>query len=326
MVLTAAWAADAPQAKLVEAGKDHGTVFAGTKVKGTFYVENTGTVPFTITDAKSTCQCTTAVPSKDPIAPGARGEVTYEVSGTSAGTSKKSIRIVTDPPLAEPLVFTSSVTFAPYIEAAAEDLAVEIGQGDPLNARIPLRIAAGVEGLEVLGVKTRTRDVSVAIEGPENGADHVLVVQSTNPLPAGRRPVLAELEFEKDGKGVQNLTVTVNVIPAIQITPAPITVKFDPGKDEATVAITLKSTKGNPFTIKSVTPKVCTIRDVALPKEPAAEQTLSVTFVRSADRLTMRGFLSFEFDGNLGKQTVFTIYQRDLGAASAAAVSNIAAP
>lgn len=322
----AAVAADAPQAKLSETTQDHGTVFIGAKINGKFFVENTGTVPFSIVDAKTSCHCTTAVPSKDPIPPGGRGEVSYEVTSSGVGKSAKNIRIVTDPPMTEQLIFTSSVTFAPYIEAAAEDLAVDVSQGDLLDIRVPLHIANGVEGVKVLGAKTRSRDVDLSIEGPKDGADNVLVVKSTKPLPAGRRPVLAELEFEKDGKSIQNLTVTVNVIPAIQITPAPISVIFEPDKDEATISITLKSSKGQPFAIKSITPKVCAIRDVALPQAPAAEHTVPVTFVRTNERYAMRGFLTFEFDGDFGKQTIFTIYQRDLGAASANAGQQILAP
>jgi hypothetical protein len=161
--------------------------------------------------------------------------------------------------------------------------------------------------------------MQVALEGLANGADYTLVVQSTETLPAGKRPVQAELEFDKDGKGVQNLIVTVTIIPAIQITPAPILVKFDPGKDETTIPVTLKSTKGTPFTITSVESKVCTIRDVALPKEPAVEQSISITFERSGGR-TSRGFLTFAFGGDFGTQTVYAVFQRELGAGALAPV------
>lgn len=321
-----AWAADAPQAKLVEPSQDLGTVFVGSTVKGKFYVENTGTVPFVIVDAKPTCHCTTAVISKDKVMPGARGEISYEITTAAVGKNVKNIRIVTDPPVPDQLMFTASVTFAPFIEADLKDLTVDVPQGQAVDLRIPLHVAKGAEDVKLLGATTRSRDVRVSLEGAANGPEHTLIVQSTNTLPPGKRPVVAELQLDKGGPTTQNVTVTLNIIPVIQISPAPIVVRFEPGKDEATVPLTLKNTKGNPFTITSIDVKACTLRDTQLPKEAAAEQTVSLTFVRPTDKQSMRGFLTFNFSDDLGNQTVYAVFQRELGAARVPPVSKAEQP
>ena len=57
---------------------------------------------------------------------------------------------------------------------------------------------------------------------------------------------------------------------------------------------------------------MCTIGEVALPKEPAVEQTVPIVFQRPKDRQAMRGFLSVEFNGDIGSHSVFVVFQRDL--------------
>ena len=308
-----AWAAEGLSGKLVEANQDHGTVLAGSVVKGKFYVENTGTVPFSITDAKPTCHCTTAVVSKDVIQPGGRGEISYEVTTAAVGKNVKNIRIVTDPPLPERLIFTSSVTFAPIIETDTQLLTVDVNQGDAASVRLPLRVAKEAGDVTILNAITRSRGIEVLLETAANEGEKTLVVTTKEGLPTGKRTVPIEIEFDRGGKGTQNLNLTFNVIPIVQITPAPLQVKFEGGKDKATVPLTLKHTKGTPFTITAVEAKVCAIGEVALPKEAAVEQKIDLTFLKQPGRMS-RGFITITFGEGIGPQSLYVVFPRDLSA------------
>lgn len=70
--------------------------FPESKVqKTTFVVTNTGDKPLVIQQAFSSCGCTVADFTKNPIAPGAKGEiiVTYDGKGKFDGHFKKAITI-----------------------------------------------------------------------------------------------------------------------------------------------------------------------------------------------------------------------------------------
>lgn len=74
----AATAADsAAAARLVFAEPEYlfGEVDEGTVVRHRFSFTNTGQAPLLITDARSTCGCTVPNYPKEPVAPGASGEV-----------------------------------------------------------------------------------------------------------------------------------------------------------------------------------------------------------------------------------------------------------
>lgn len=62
---------------------DFGTVEEGEKVQYAFKFKNTGKKPLIIKSAKASCGCTVPKPSKEPIAPGATGEipVTFDSNG-----------------------------------------------------------------------------------------------------------------------------------------------------------------------------------------------------------------------------------------------------
>src|SRR5688500_5701292 len=63
---------------------DFGNIVQGDKVEHTFYFTNTGNEPLIITNVQVSCGCTTPKGwPRDPIPPGARGEIT--VSFNSAG-------------------------------------------------------------------------------------------------------------------------------------------------------------------------------------------------------------------------------------------------
>lgn len=73
---------------------DFGDIFQGDKVEETFYFTNTGNEPLIITNVQVTCGCTTPKGwPRDPIAPGAKGELT--VAFNSAGKMGRQNKVVT---------------------------------------------------------------------------------------------------------------------------------------------------------------------------------------------------------------------------------------
>ncbi|MFT5752665.1 MAG: hypothetical protein ACI828_000399 [Flavobacteriales bacterium] len=77
-----------------EVEHDFGKINKGNSVEHKFTFTNTGKAPLVIVDAKSSCGCTVPTYSKDPVAPGAKGEllVKYNGSGTNAVTKTVTIK------------------------------------------------------------------------------------------------------------------------------------------------------------------------------------------------------------------------------------------
>jgi len=73
---------------------DFGTIVEGEKVQGVFNVKNAGKVDLIITNVKPSCGCTTPNWTKDPIVPGASGEIKFEFnSANRVGKQNKSITV-----------------------------------------------------------------------------------------------------------------------------------------------------------------------------------------------------------------------------------------
>lgn len=72
---------------------DFGTIGQESKVSHTFTFTNSGKVPLLISDAKGSCGCTVPVFPKDPIAPGASGDI--KVSFDPAGRQGMNTKLVT---------------------------------------------------------------------------------------------------------------------------------------------------------------------------------------------------------------------------------------
>jgi hypothetical protein len=79
--------------KFSEENYNFGTVKEGEKVQHIYKFTNTGTNPLTITDAKGSCGCTVPQWPKEPIAPGATGEIKVEFD--SKGKPGKQSKTVT---------------------------------------------------------------------------------------------------------------------------------------------------------------------------------------------------------------------------------------
>lgn len=73
---------------------DFGTIKQDTKNKHVFKFTNSGTEPLIIQDAKGSCGCTVPKYPREPIAPGAMGEIEVEYSpGKQKGNQSKTVTI-----------------------------------------------------------------------------------------------------------------------------------------------------------------------------------------------------------------------------------------
>lgn len=80
---------------------DFGKITDGDKVQHVFKFTNTGDEPLTISNAKGSCGCTVPKWPKEPIAPGATGEINVEFnSKKKPGMQTKRVTITanTEPP------------------------------------------------------------------------------------------------------------------------------------------------------------------------------------------------------------------------------------
>lgn len=72
---------------------DFGRIAQGTNVEHMFKFTNTGDAPLIVSDAKGSCGCTVPTFTKDPIAPGERGEMLVKFNGTGQNQRNISINI-----------------------------------------------------------------------------------------------------------------------------------------------------------------------------------------------------------------------------------------
>lgn len=65
----------------------------GTPVTATFTFKNIGKEPITVTRVKSSCGCTVASYSKEPVLPGKEGEVSATYNAAKQGPFNKSVNV-----------------------------------------------------------------------------------------------------------------------------------------------------------------------------------------------------------------------------------------
>jgi hypothetical protein len=78
-----------------------GTITDGDKVSHTYTFTNTGSEPLILSDARGSCGCTVPSWPREPIAPGAKGEITVEFNSANkvgARNQKVTITANTTPP------------------------------------------------------------------------------------------------------------------------------------------------------------------------------------------------------------------------------------
>lgn len=76
-----------------EGEHDFGNIAKGTAVEHKFTFTNTGKAPLVIVDAKSSCGCTVPVYTKEPVAPGEKGELLVKYNGSGPNQVTKTVTI-----------------------------------------------------------------------------------------------------------------------------------------------------------------------------------------------------------------------------------------
>lgn len=72
---------------------DYGTIKKGSEGTYVFTFTNTGNIPLVLTNVRSSCGCTTPSWPKEPIAPGATGEIKVKYNTNSVGGFQKTITV-----------------------------------------------------------------------------------------------------------------------------------------------------------------------------------------------------------------------------------------
>lgn len=75
---------------------DFGTIDQGTNVEHVFKFKNTGDAPLMIVNAKSSCGCTIPEYTKEPIAPGATGDMLVKFNGSGQNQVSKTVTLTTN--------------------------------------------------------------------------------------------------------------------------------------------------------------------------------------------------------------------------------------
>ena len=75
---------------------DFGTIDQGTNVEHVFKFKNTGEAPLMIVNAKSSCGCTIPEYTKEPVAPGADGQLLVKFNGSGQNQVSKTVTLTTN--------------------------------------------------------------------------------------------------------------------------------------------------------------------------------------------------------------------------------------
>lgn len=99
---------------------DHGKMKEGEKAEFVFKFKNTGDKPLIITDAKGSCGCTVPDWPKEPVAPGASGEIkaVFNSQGKSGPQTKQVTVTSNTEPIKNVLTITAEVEKDPNAKPA----------------------------------------------------------------------------------------------------------------------------------------------------------------------------------------------------------------
>ena len=110
-----------PKMSFEEEMHDFGTINEGEVVEHTFKFTNTGDAPLVITNAKGSCGCTVPSWPKEPIAPGATGEMLVKFNSRNKPNSQmKTVRITTNTESGQEMIKIKA-----FVTPAAKDAAAE---------------------------------------------------------------------------------------------------------------------------------------------------------------------------------------------------------
>lgn len=101
---------DGPVITLEKNTHDFGDIFQGDVVEHVFKFTNTGNQPLIISDVKTSCGCTTPIFPRNPIMPGASGEIKVGFNSTGkTNKQNKMLPIISNAVNEASIVFTTNV-------------------------------------------------------------------------------------------------------------------------------------------------------------------------------------------------------------------------
>lgn len=158
-----------------------------------FKYKNSGDKPITITSVKPSCGCTTAAPPKDPIAPGASGEIvaTFHI-GDRIGLQTKTIHVITDESPDTNTTLTLKADVPKLLEITPTFLYWSKKQ--PIEPRTMVAKVGGDFPITKLTVTSTDPDVMVESAIVPNEKEFKITV---SPKP-GNRPINAALKIQPD--------------------------------------------------------------------------------------------------------------------------------
>jgi hypothetical protein len=182
-----------------------------------FKYTNTGDKPVKIVSVKPSCGCTTAEPPKDPVGPGASGEIvaTFNI-GQRMGAQTKTITVQTDSPNDPAIILTLHATIPTLLEVQPTFL-----YWSRLAPRDPRTIEAKVgQDFPVTKLDVTCTDAEVKFETTP-GPDHKIFRIKITP-PDSTRPISAQLkitpDFPKEKPKTYNVYLRIDA-PAARPTP-----------------------------------------------------------------------------------------------------------
>jgi hypothetical protein len=97
---------------------DYGNIKNGANGTCTFEFTNTGNAPLIISNAQGSCGCTVPTWPKEPIAPGAKGEITVKYDTKRTGEFTKTVTLTSNAAESSK-VLTIKGNVAPPVEGAS---------------------------------------------------------------------------------------------------------------------------------------------------------------------------------------------------------------
>lgn len=82
-----------PQIQFEKESHDYGSIENGANGDCVFTFKNTGNAPLVLENVKGSCSCTVPDWTKDPVLPGATGQITVHYDTKNAGPISKSVTI-----------------------------------------------------------------------------------------------------------------------------------------------------------------------------------------------------------------------------------------
>jgi hypothetical protein len=245
---TTAAATAAPAELKAEEGKfDFGKAVEGDKLEHTFVLANAGAVPLKILRTQTSCGCTTAQPSSDVVAPGAKIDikVVFDTLGR-VGKNRKFIDITTDSSKTERVRLEISAEIEPLFSFEPRFVRLAPKYGEEAKQEVKL---VGKRVAEAKPKIVETVGEGVTAELIQSGDAQVLrLVASGKKIGVGSGRVVIDTGLDRPNRAV--LRFAWDVRGNIEVVPAyPY---FDPSRADLSVRLLRVRSSKEGFKLTSV--------------------------------------------------------------------------